>query len=418
MKIIYNIFITLYPLIAKLLSKKNEKAFLWVEGRKNIFKRIEESFNNNKHKVIWMHCSSLGEFEQGRPIIEKLKQQYPNYKLLLTFFSPSGYEVQKNYAYADWIFYLPIDSKKNAQQFLNIVQPKLVLFVKYEFWYYYLTEIRNRKITLLLLSASFRNSQPFFKWYGSLYRKMLHCFTYIFVQSTNCAALLKNIGLVNNVEVAGDTRFDRVIEIAHQFKSIDAVENFIYKNKVIVAGSTWLEDDETLDHYANTHPEIKFIIAPHQIEEERIQECLKLYKKAILFSKLSTVTNSISNYNVLIIDNVGMLSKLYKYATISYVGGAFGNDGVHNVLEAAVYGKPVVFGPVFEKYTEAVELVENNGGINIQNALELENIFDRLLQEPNFYTEIAENASKYVTSKSGASLIIMNYIYEKRLLTN
>lgn len=418
MKIIYNIFISLYPLIAKLLSYKNEKAKLWIEGRKNIFTHLEKSFVHNKQPVIWMHCSSLGEFEQGRPIIEKVKQHYVNYKILLTFFSPSGFEVQKKYVYADWVFYLPIDSKKNARKFLDIVQPQLIFFVKYEYWFYYLTEIHKRNIPLLLISASFRNSQPFFKWYGSLYRKMLHCFTYIFVQDISCATLLKNIGVIQNVTIAGDTRFDRVIEIAHQINSMNEVENFISKNKVIVAGSTWLEDDETLDHYANTHPDIKFIIAPHQIEEERIQECLKLYKNSILFSNLSTPNNDISRYHVLIIDNVGMLSKLYKYATICYVGGAFGNDGVHNVLEAAVYGKPVVFGPVFEKYTEAVELIENNGGVSIQNALELENVFDRFFTDHTFYTETAENASKYVTSKSGASLIIMNYIYEKRLLTN
>lgn len=418
MKVFYNIFIKLYPIIAKIISTKNTKAKLWIEGRKNLFAELEQTFQNNNKYIVWMHCSSLGEFEQGRPVLEKLKFIYPNYQFLLTFFSPSGYEVQKKYAHADWVFYLPMDSKQNAQKFLNIVQPKLILFVKYEFWYYYLTEIRNKKIPLLLLSASFRKSQPFFKWYGNMYREMLACFTYIFVQDKSCAALLNNIGFTENITIAGDTRFDRVIEIANQLNGIEIIEQFIDKNITIVAGSTWSEDDEALDHFANTHPNIKFIIAPHQIEEERIQECLKLYKKSVLFSQLKNDNINFSDYNVLIIDNVGMLSKLYKYATISFVGGAFGNDGVHNVLEAAVYGKPVVFGPEYDKYREAVELIENNGGISIDNALELEEIFEKLLSDNNFYREIANNAAKFVTSKSGATKKIVAYVYEKRLLTN
>ena len=418
MKVFYNIFIKLYPIIAKIISTKNTKAKLWIEGRKNLFAELEQTFQNNNKNIVWMHCSSLGEFEQGRPVLEKLKFIYPNYQFLLTFFSPSGYEVQKKYTHADWVFYLPMDSKQNAQKFLNIVQPKLILFVKYEFWYYYLTEIRNKKIPLLLLSASFRKSQPFFKWYGNMYREMLACFTYIFVQDKSCAALLNNIGFTENITIAGDTRFDRVIEIANQFNGIEIIEQFIDKNITIVAGSTWLEDDEALDHFANTHPNIKFIIAPHQIEEERIQECLKLYKKSVLFSQLKNDNINFSDYSVLIIDNVGMLSKLYKYATISFVGGAFGNDGVHNVLEAAVYGKPVVFGPEYDKYREAVELIENNGGISINNTLELEEIFEKLLSDNNFYREVASNAAKFVTSKSGATKKIVAYVYEKRLLTN
>jgi len=418
LKVFYNIFIKLYPIIAKIISTKNTKAKLWIEGRKNLFAELEQTFQNNNKNIVWMHCSSLGEFEQGRPVLEKLKFLYPNYQFLLTFFSPSGYEVQKKYAHADWIFYLPMDSKQNAQKFLNIVQPKLILFVKYEFWYYYLIEIRNKKIPLLLLSASFRKNQPFFKWYGNMYREMLRCFTYIFVQDKSCAALLNNIGFTENLTIAGDTRFDRVIEIANQFNGIEIIEQFIDKNITIVAGSTWLEDDEALDHFANTHPNIKFIIAPHQIEEERIQECLKLYKKSVLFSQFKNGNFNFSDYNVLIIDNVGMLSKLYKYATISFVGGAFGNDGVHNVLEAAVYGKPVVFGPEYDKYREAVELIENNGGISINNTLELEEIFEKLLSDNNFYREIANNAAKFVTSKSGATKKIVAYVYEKRLLTN
>ncbi|HNJ57526.1 MAG TPA: glycosyltransferase N-terminal domain-containing protein [Chitinophagaceae bacterium] len=419
MKIFYNIFIAVYPFIAKIISTKNTKAKLWLTGRKNIFTKLKEAFANNKSEVIWMHCSSLGEFEQGRPVLEKIKQTYPSYTILLTFFSPSGYEIQKNYAYANWVYYLPLDSAKNATQFLDIVQPKLTLFIKYEFWYYYLTEIKKRNIPLLLLSASFRKNQPFFKWYGKIYREMLQCFSYFFVQDNNCAELLHKIGFTKNVSIAGDTRFDRVIEIANSFESIEIIEKFIGTDKVIVAGSTWTDDDEALDHYANTNTHIKFIIAPHQIETERVNECLKLYKKAILFSVLVNEPNSnFTEKNVLIIDNIGMLSKLYKYATICFVGGAFGDDGVHNVLEAAVYKKPVVFGPEFEKYIEAKELVENNGGISIENALELEQVFNKLLTDNLFYETTAINAENYVQNNSGATKIIVDFIYAKRLLTN
>ena len=291
MKLLYNIFIQLYSLTAKLLSFNNKKAKLWIEGRVHIFSELTKAFNNNTSPVIWMHCASLGEFEQGRPIIEKFIVQNSKFKVLITFFSPSGFEVQKNYTGANWIFYLPIDTAKNAKQFYEVVKPKLILFVKYEFWYHYISEAKARNIPLLLVSGIFREKQPFFKWYGKLYREMLNNFTYLFVQNQESFSLLKTIHQTNNIAVCGDTRFDRVIEIASQTKSFQNIENFISNATVIVAGSTWTEDDEELDHYANTHPEIKFIIAPHNVGSDRLTECLKLYKHSVLYSKIATATN-------------------------------------------------------------------------------------------------------------------------------
>ncbi|MBA4197294.1 MAG: 3-deoxy-D-manno-octulosonic acid transferase [Chitinophaga sp.] len=431
MKLFYRLFIFLYPVIAKVISSNNAKAAAWVKGRKDIFERIEKALQNNEAPVIWLHCSSLGEFEQGRPVIEKLKKNNEKWKVLLTFFSPSGYEIRKNYEGADWIFYLPMDSPANARKFLSITKPSLVLFVKYEFWFYYLTEIKKQNIPLLLISGIFRESQAFFKWYGGFYKSMLHCFTHFFVQNETSAELLSGIGFTDNVTIAGDTRFDRVIEIANSFQPIEIIEQFIGEtNKVIVAGSTWTEDDEELHHYVNTHPEIKFIIAPHDIQHERIDECLQFYKNAVLFSSyklqvagkkdevLTTHDSQLVKYNCLIIDNIGMLSKLYKYATICYVGGAFGGDGVHNVLEAAVYHKPVVFGPEYEKYVEAAELINTEGGFSVENALELEQVFDELLKEESKYEVTCTKAGEYVKNKSGATDKIVSFIYEKRLLTN
>ncbi len=421
MKLIYNIFIFLYPKAAWLISSKNVKAAQWIAGRKNLFSLLEKAFRNNQDKVIWIHCSSLGEFEQGRPLIESIKKKNKQHKILLTFFSPSGYEVRKDYTGADWIFYLPMDSKINAKKFYAIVRPSMIVFVKYEFWYYYLNEAKKRNIPLLLISGVFREEQPFFKWYGSFHQQMLCCFTYLFIQNQSSAELLNSIGFQDNITVCGDTRFDRVIDIAEQFATIEIIERFVQNNQVIVAGSTWTEDDEELDHYANTHPEIKFIIAPHDIDEDRIKECLSLYKNAILYSEIVNRKSQDENIdlhkNVLIIDNVGMLSQLYKYATICYVGGAFGDDGVHNVLEAAVYSKPVVFGPEYDKYFEAIELIDANGAFSIENALEAESVFNKLLNEEDTYKRMSADAGNYVRSKAGATEKILKYIYEKRLLT-
>lgn len=378
--------------------------------------------------IVWMHCASLGEFEQGRPVLETIRTRYPNAKIVLTFFSPSGYEVRKNYSGADHIFYLPLDNKLVAGKFLDVIQPSLVLWVKYEYWYYYLIELKRRKTPLLLVSGIFRPNQPFFKWYGRLHLYMLESFTHMFVQTDHSKELLASLRFTKNISVTGDTRFDRVITIAEQFQPIPIIESFIGNSPVIVAGSTWSVDEEELDHYANTHPDIKFIIAPHEIDEERLKEVEKLFHHTIRFSTLQRhkdqgTSEEILNIkpqipNTLIIDNIGMLSKLYKYATITYVGGGFGDDGVHNVLEAAVYGKPVVFGPVYDKYIEAVELLESGGALSVENALEVESVLDALLANTNKYAACCEAAKKYVYSHKGATEKIVNYIQENRLLTS
>ncbi|HSU51337.1 MAG TPA: glycosyltransferase N-terminal domain-containing protein [Segetibacter sp.] len=415
-RFLYHLFSGLYPFAIKLASPFNNKAKLWVKGRENVLKKMK-SVIKREDQIIWMHCSSLGEFEQGRPILEKLKDHYTSYKILLTFFSPSGYEVRKNYTGADYIFYLPADSSKNARTFYDTINVKLIIFVKYEFWYYYLQEARKRNLPLLLISAIFRKEQPFFSRYGAFHRSMLSCFTHLFVQNEQSVLLLKRIGFNENVTLSGDTRFDRVIEIAEQAQSNLLIENFCANSSVIVAGSTWLEDDKELAHYVNTRSSIKFIIAPHNIDLSRLDECKTLYKKSIFYSSLNASTST-ENINTIIVDNVGMLSSLYKYSTISYIGGGFGEDGVHNVLEAAVYGKPVVYGPEYEKFIEASELIECGGGVSINNALELESTFDHLLTNQADFDQRSQASAKYVYSKQGATEKILDFIYKNRLLTN
>jgi 3-deoxy-D-manno-octulosonic-acid transferase len=415
-KLLYYIFTRLYPFVVRLASPFNKKARLWIKGREDIFTRMKESVRI-EDKIIWMHCSSLGEFEQGRPVLEKLKNVYPSYKILLTFFSPSGYEVRKTYNGADYIFYLPADSSRNAANFYEIVNPKLIIFVKYEFWYYYLNEAKRRNVPLLLVSAIFRKQQPFFSKHGSFHRKMLFCFSHLFVQNKESVLLLQKIGLTKNLTLSGDTRFDRVIEIAEQAQPNSLIENFCAGSAVVVAGSTWLEDDKELAHYVNSRNKIKFIIAPHNIGKSRLEECRKLYKNSLFYSSLSASPEQ-AEMNTIIIDNIGMLSSLYKYSTISYIGGGFGKDGVHNVLEAAVYGKPVVCGPEYEKFNEAIELIESGGGISINNVLELEATFDQLLNNSADYSLRAAASIDYVYSKRGSTQKILQFIQENRLLTN
>jgi len=415
MEVLYGFFLQLYPFFIRLASPFNGKAKLWIKGRKRVFERMQEAIDH-AHPSIWIHCASLGEFEQGRPVIEKIRHEYTSYKILLTFFSPSGYEVRKNYNGADYVFYLPMDSRKNAFQFFEIARPHLILFVKYEFWFYYLREAKKRNIPLLLVSGIFRKSQPFFSKYGYFYRSLLWCFTHFFVQNEESYSLLKLIGLEKDVTITGDTRFDRVIEIAEQFEPIIPVEAFCKGSDVIVAGSTWSEDDTKLAAYASTKRDVKFIIAPHDVSKERLNECARLYKNSMLFSAIKNSPVRL-NTNTIIIDNIGMLGSLYKYATISYIGGGFGSEGVHNVLEAAVYGKPVVYGPVYDKFIEAAELVRNGGGISVNNTAALEATFNQLLNKDDNYRHASRESLNYVYRKKGATEKILQFIYKNRLLT-
>lgn len=422
MLFLYQIFIGLYPIAAWILGFFNPKARQWHTGRKEILIDIEGALASNTKPVIWMHCASLGEFEQGRPVLEGLQKQYPNYLILLTFFSPSGYEVHKKYSRADFVFYLPMDSEKNAQQFLTIVNPSITIFVKYEFWHYYLTELKKRQIPTILIAGIFRKDQLFFKWYGGFYRSLLHCFSTFFVQDQSSQSLLHSIGIKDEVYLGGDTRFDRVIEIANAFLPIGPIAHFCNNSLVLLAGSTWFQDDEIITHFEKLNPNIKFIIAPHEITHQRLQNCLTLYKNAVLYSDyvqhLNESNAGTEHFNTLIIDNVGMLSKLYHYASVSYIGGGFGADGIHNCLEAAVHYKPVLFGPVYDKYIEAVGLIKVGGAVSIKDALDFESVARNLCSNEVLRNKMGQIAGDFVHAHKGASAKIISYIQEKRLLTS
>jgi len=439
-KFLYLVFIHTYHLGIRIAALWNPKAKLWVTGR-----RVFPSINKDGRKTVWMHCASLGEFEQGRPVLEAIRSEYPAVKIVLTFFSPSGYEVitrsggPRATGLADHIFYLPMDGAANADKMIDVIQPDLVLWVKYEFWFYYLTGFNKRNIPVIMVSGIFRSSQPFFKWYGGLWRQMLKSFHYFFVQNETSKELLATLGIEENVSIGGDTRFDRVIEIAEKFAPLPLIEQFCGHSKVIVAGSTWEEDEEELIHYVKANPDIKFIIAPHEIHEGNIKDVQKEFAGSILYSELvaqsiQPVTESsqratsnlptgqagekLTKSNVLIIDNIGMLSRLYRYAHITYVGGGFEDSGIHNVLEPAVHGKPVIYGPEYEKFAEAVDLVDAGAGICINNALELEKVLTILWSDAALLKQKSEAAKNYVYSKAGATKLVMDHIYANRLLTN
>ena len=416
----------MYSIAIRIASIWNPKAKKWRQGRKGLFASIYSEFRIPDSKLLWMHCASLGEFEQGRPLLEAIRNKNPGLKILLTFFSPSGYEATKDYKGVDHIFYLPMDSPSNAARFIDAIKPSLVLWVKYEYWFYYLDELKRRSIPLILVSGIFRKNQPFFRWYGGIWKKMLHCFTHFFVQNEASKTLLESINVNQGITINGDTRFDRVIEIANNFQPIPFIDEFCANAKVIVAGSTWEEDEVELLHYVKMNPQIKFILAPHEIHAENLASVKKEFPNSIFYSELeksSTFNLMLSGAegqpsNILIIDNIGMLSRLYKYATIAYVGGGFGTDGVHNVLEAAVYGKPVVFGPEYEKYEEAIGLLEAGGGESISDPLGLEKLMNDLLDSETIRIQKGTAAKDFVYSNAGASEKIMNYIQEKRLLTS
>jgi 3-deoxy-D-manno-octulosonic-acid transferase len=421
------LFLWLYQAGVHVVSPWNRKAAAWLNGRKGIFKTIARAGIKGRQRV-WMHCASLGEFEQGRPVIESLRKLHPEITVIISFFSPSGYEIRKNYSGADHIFYLPMDSAVHAKRWLDMIKPSLVLWIKYDYWYYYLRELHRRKIPALLVSPLFRADQPFFKWYGNIHRLMLDSFHAFFVQNSESKKMLGTLGINQSVFVSGDTRFDRVIDIAEAFEELPLIAAFCGRHPVVVAGSTWEEDEEELDHYANTHPDIRFIIAPHEVEEDHLREVETLFRNTIRYSVLEKQSQSVTvngqrlttnaRPNVLIIDNIGMLSRLYFYAHICYVGGGFGDDGVHNVLEAAVYGKPVITGPVIEKYVEVMELAEAGGVIIIDNAIEAESVFGRLFENREEYVFHGQAARDYVYARRGATEKIVHYIQENRLLTS
>ena len=407
--IFYNFFLVLYKIGIRISAIKNQKASLWIIGRKDIFVHLKKWKNDTApQKIIWVHCASLGEFEQGRPVMDQLKILYPTYTILLTFFSPSGYQIRKNYTGVDAVFYLPLDGKKNAVQFINIVQPSLVIWVKYEYWYYYLTQLKKQKIPLILVSAIFRPRQPFFKWYGSLHKKMLHSFTKIFVQNQASLQLLHKYSLGHNAAVAGDTRFDSVINTEKNKTALPTtIINFCKNSTVIVAGSTWQDDELALVHFAKLHKHIKIIIAPHNVNELRITEIEKIFIPSIRYSAMDTQK---ANTQVLIIDNIGMLCRLYQIADIAYIGGGFNASGIHNILEAAVYAKPIIFGSVYYKFKEAVDLVAAGGAFSFDTALALEELLITLINNKNSAITAGHICKNYVHQNAGATQKIMEYI--------
>ncbi|MCX3266904.1 3-deoxy-D-manno-octulosonic acid transferase [Pedobacter agri] len=407
MLLLYILGIRLYNLIISIFALFNNKAKLFINGRKNLFQEIKNQVDSNQ-KHIWFHFASLGEFEQGRPVLEKLKAVYPKKKIVVTFFSPSGYEIRKNYALAD-VFYFPIDTAQNAKRFLNLVNPEMAIFTKYEFWHFYFKELNTRKIPLYVISGIFRPSQAFFKWYGGFYRNILKSVTYFFVQNEESKILLNSIGL-NNTVVSGDTRFDRVYENAQTPRSLPEIENFIGDSPVLVCGSTWPEDEKFLAVLPEKYPEWKFIIAPHEIHQSHIESIERQFpagslRLSVLASLLKAGNTPIPNVQVLIIDNIGMLSSLYRYGKVAYIGGGFG-AGIHNTLEAAAFGLPVIFGPKYDKFQEAKDLIAIGAAKSISSAEELLNAFDSFLKND----QAANAAKKYVEDKKGATEIILHQI--------
>lgn len=406
-EILYSFLIKIYNFLAILLSKFNKKINLWVKGRKNLLSNIKKA-NISETRNIWFHAASLGEFEQARPLIESIKKQYPYYKIVLTFFSPSGYEIRKDYKFADYVWYLPTDSKKNSKFFIKYINPEKVFFIKYDFWYFYLKTLSENKIPTYLVSGIFRKNQIFFKSYAKKYSAVLGFFNHLFVQNEVSANLLKNIS-VKNVTITGDTRFDRVISIAEKSENIDIVENFITNKQCIIAGSTWTQDEILLTKFINRSYNIKFIIAPHEVAESNIINLLKMINRPVIRYSRAKDTD-LSDYQVLIIDNIGLLASVYKYANIAYIGGGFG-AGIHNILEAAVFGVPIIFGPKHSKFKEAEELIQLKAAFSIKTFDDLKKYFELFLNDHNFMEATSEKSRKYVYKNKGATMLIMKHVF-------
>lgn len=410
MHLLYNFLIHFYSFLIKVATVFSIKAKLWVDGRKDIFQKIKLELLTSQHvsdsSFIWFHCASLGEFEQGRPLMEQFKVKDPNVKIILTFFSPSGYEIRKNYKGADHVFYLPIDTPNNAKQFIELIHPKAVFFIKYEFWFNYLIELKKRKIPTYLVSGIFREDHYFFKFYGLWFRQQLSCFTHFYLQSASSRKLLKGIGYTNTT-VSGDTRFDRVFEISQQVRSIPLIEQFKNEKNIFIAGSTWAEDEKVIANCRLQIADYKLIIAPHEIDENHLKSIEELYGKKSLRYSQATEKN-ISTADVLIIDNIGMLSSIYQYASIAYIGGGFGK-GIHNIIEAATFGMPVIFGPNYRKFSEAIELIHLGGAFSISSEKEFVKILSSLSS-----SDVLKNTSliskNYVASHVGATAKILDSI--------
>jgi len=417
MRLIYSTGIFFYYLFIRLAGFFSPKARAWHYGRKDLFDKLESVFyahhaSESPAPVAWFHCASLGEFEQGRPVIEAFKNKFPGYTILLTFFSPSGYTHRQQYEGADHIFYLPIDTRANARRFVNITRPQFVVFVKYEFWFNYLNELFKNQIPVFTVSAIFRPNQHFFKWYGGWFRTHLRKINRIFVQDIESAELLQLVD-VNNITISGDTRFDRVAEVKADQKPFPLVDKFSCNRHMVVAGSTWPPDEELiLSLNERTKEKVKFIIAPHEINPHHLNELLqKLGDKAILYSQAPGT--DLCKKDFLIIDSIGMLSQLYRYASVAYIGGGFG-VGIHNILEAASYGVPVFFGPNYQRFREAREMIEAGAAFSIQDSTQFSAEVVALLSDIDRLKSVSVKAGQYVAARTGATQIIMNEL-EKQI---
>lgn len=410
MKIVYNLGILLYKLMILLASPFNEKARLFREGRKGVFEYLKQEMDP-KSNYIWFHAASLGEFEQGRPLMERIRKDNLDYKIILTFFSPSGYEVRKNYDGADIVCYLPMDTSWEARKFIKIVRPSIAVFVKYEFWLNYLTELKEHKIPTYIVSAIFRESQAFFKWYGGWYCGFLRNFKHLFVQDKKSVELLASVG-IHDVTIAGDTRFDRVAEIVRQAKELPVVEAFKGNSRVLIAGSSWPKDEDLFIEYFNNNENLKLIIAPHVVSESHIEEIIgKLKRPCVRFTK--TNEEEAAKADCMIIDCIGLLSAIYRYGEVAYIGGGFG-VGIHNILEAAVYGMPVIFGPNYQKFREAVEMEKVGAAFPIHCGNCLKKVLDELFAEDTSkLNEVSAKAQEFVSQNCGASDLIMQKIFGK-----
>lgn len=408
MLFLYNLILLFGSQVVNLLALFNPKMKLFVDGRKGVFERIREKINPSD-KTIWFHAASLGEYEQGLPVIEQIKIKYPKHKIVVTFFSPSGYEVRKNNTVADLTIYLPLDTKHNAQLFVELVHPEMVFFIKYEFWPNYLNELKKRTIKTYLISGIFRENQAFFKGYGGFYRNALNTFDYFFVQNENSKKLLQSIGF-SNVKISGDTRFDRVVSILERDNSLDFIEQFKDQKTTIVIGSSWPKDESLLVNYINSaSADLKFIIAPHNIHKPEIDKLQTLItKKTILYSEKEN--QNLNEFQIFIIDTIGILTKIYSYADIAYVGGGFGNPGVHNILEPATFGVPIVIGPNYSHFAEATALVHQGGCVSISNQKELNEAFDNLISNEDVRHEKGHICETFVQMNKGASVTILKNI--------
>ena len=409
MNFLYNLSIHFYEAGVKLVSFKNDKAAKMVAGQKLSMGILNEKIKPGD-RPIWIHVASLGEFEQGRPLIEKIKHNNPEQKIVLTFFSPSGYEIRKNYGEVDAVCYLPFDTPSKVSAFLDAVNPSMAIFVKYEFWGNYLEQLKARNIPTYIISAIFRESQAFFKPWGGMFRKMLACFTHIFVQDENSRRLLGGIGF-KNVDVCGDTRFDRVTDIMATTKAFPIVEQFTKDKFTLIIGSSWQPDEDIIIPYFNTHPEMRLIIAPHEFDEERVKALqARITRKSVCYTETNEV--EAADADCLIINCFGILSSCYRYAQVAHIGGGFG-VGIHNINEAAVYGMPVIFGPKYHKFKEAHDLIAAGGAFSVHNAQEFVGKMDKMLADKNYLTDCGNKARHYIESQLGATEHIYNKLFKK-----